>query len=81
MIRSITIKNAYIPELIEIYGRNWREFLGLDELGDPIPNPQTKSEFAALQFDNEWRQTGKATVQNYRKRVANSNINMEDIIE
>jgi len=79
MVRSITIKTDSIPELIEVFGENWQEELAAPD--GPIPNPQTKADFAAEQFDSEWKSHVKNRVLNYRRRVASTAIDLTEITE
>ncbi len=75
MVRSITIKDEYIPELIEVVGKNYEAEI------DGEPNPQTKAQFASATFDLEWRNYIKRRVQNHRQEIARAAINDTEIVE
>ena len=76
MVRSITIKTEYVAEMIEVYGEAWEAVLPGE-----IPNPQSKADFAAEQFDSEWKAQVKHRVWSYRKRVAYSTLDNTEITD
>tara|TARA_R110000772_G_scaffold20466_5_gene56908 strand:+ start:67251 stop:67508 length:258 start_codon:yes stop_codon:yes gene_type:complete len=83
LVRSITIKTEFIPELTEIYGEFWPENI-IDPNGDGvalIPNTQTKAQYAAETFDAEWKESVKNRVISYRLNVAKNSIDNTEIIE
>ena len=85
MVKSVTIKAAYIPELIEVFGEAYQENIW-DNNSEPqamIPNPQTKAQFAAETFDAEVRQGVARKVQEYRSRKAFEDLTVDttDITE
>jgi hypothetical protein len=82
MVKSINIKDSHVSELIEIYGQDWQANIVNPETGDEmIPNPQSKAQFANDELTVHLRQAIAYRVQNYRKRVAQVNIDNTDITE
>lgn len=81
MIKTINIKDSYVPELIEVFGQKYQtEILDVD--GETlIPNPQTKSQFANEQFDVDMIAYIKRRVQMYRERVSLEAVDNTDITE
>jgi len=77
---SITIKNAHVDELIDVYGKNYETTIE-DENGNIIPNPLTKTQFAKKTFKKEWRNSVKRRVQNHRRELANEALSNIDITE
>jgi predicted metal-dependent hydrolase len=80
MVRSITIKDEYVPELIEVFGKSYEATI-TDEDGNEIDNPQTKAQYASETFNKEWRNYIKRRVQNHRQEVARAEVNEIEIVE
>ena len=68
--KTITIKDAFVPELIEVFGYGWpTEVLDID--GETlIPNPQTKTQFANQRFDALMKDYIHKLVLRFRNREA-----------
>ena len=68
--KTINIKDAYVPELIDVFGEGYQtEILDVDGV-TLIPNPQTKTQFANAQFDADIRTYIHRRVKMYRDRAA-----------
>ena len=84
-VKSITIKDASIPEMIEVFGWDYQtEIIDQASLEVPkplIPNPQTKSQYANEQVEFELRQCVKNKVQRYRKIQLDLTLDETDITE
>jgi hypothetical protein len=81
-VRTIIIKDAYLPEMVEVFGEGYSEIIS--DPTDPnvqLPNPQTKAQFASEKFDSEWRNFVIQKVQRYRKEIAQQTIDDTSIIE
>ena len=81
MVKEILIKDAYVPELIEVFGRDYNDTVWDTELTELIPNPQTKAQFADAEFDREMVQFIKKKVMRYRTDMATSSIDLTEITE
>ena len=64
--RTITIKDAYIPEMINVFGHDYQTDID-DGSGGTIPNPQTKAQYADERFVLGLRGYVKSRVLSYRK--------------
>lgn len=79
MIKSITIPDEHVAEMVEVYGRNYQPLL-MDETGEiNIPNPQTKTQFANAQLTIAIRGGIRAQVMRYRSDQAVVNVDTTDI--
>lgn len=67
-VKTFNIKDAYIPELIEVFGELWGEFVLEDDV--LVPNPQTKGQYASEQFDLDIKGYIHRRVKAYRKKIA-----------
>ena len=81
MVKEILIKDAYVPELIEVFGIDYQETVWDAETETEIPNPQTKAQFANEEFDRRVKEFIKNRVMMYRTVVANSSIDLNEITE
>ena len=80
MIRQIRILEEAVTEFITVFGKDWTENIGIDPVTDePIPNPQTKEEFAGETCDNEMRTRIERRVKAYRKQMAGQDATGGDI--
>ena len=43
---ELTIPEANVPKMIEVFSMGYNATIGEDENGDPIPNPKTQTQFA-----------------------------------
>jgi len=64
---ELTIPEARIPEMVDAFGKGWNPSIGIDDNGDPIPNPQTKANFAKESFDFKIKKFIHSQVMQYRK--------------
>ena len=67
MIKTFTIPQQHVAELIEVFGEGYAEMIP-DEEGTMIPNPQTKAQFANEVFDESIISHVRYRVVNYRRR-------------
>lgn len=79
-VKTFTIKDEYVPELIEAFGQGYQETV-LDENGDVIANPQTKAQYANEQFDMRIKMYIRGIVMSYRSYLLEDSLNQEDITE
>ena len=79
---TITIKDAYVPEMIEVFGEHYQAtILDVDGVTE-IPNPQTKAQFANQEVIRQIRQFFiKRKVMNYRERMAAGAVDQTDITD
>ena len=75
MVKNIVIKDNYIPELIEVFGKNWQEEI------DGKANPETKAGFASRKFDEELKAYVNRRIQSHRAEVAKKSISDIEIAE
>ena len=80
--RTITIKDAYVAEMIEVFGHDYQTDIQdpAEAEGVTMPNPQTKANYAGKQLDRGVKGYIKLRVQSYRKKIAPP-INEVEIIE
>jgi len=81
MIKEIIIKDAYVPELIEVFGVDYQDEVWDVETGAQIPNPQTKAQFANEEFDRQLKEVIKNKVMRYRTQIATNSIDQTSITE
>jgi len=81
MIKEIIIKDAYVSELIEIFGVDYQDEVWDVETEAQIPNPQTKAEFANEEFDRQLKEFIKNKVMKYRTQIATNSIDYTLITE
>jgi hypothetical protein len=80
MIRQIIILEEAVPEFTEVFGKDWKENIGIDpDTNEPISNPQTKEEFAGETCDNEMRTRIERRVRAHRKQMAGHDATGGDI--
>lgn len=78
---TITIKDAYVPEMIEVFGEHYQAEIP-DGNGGMIPNPQTKAQWAQDEVIRQIRnQFIKRKVMNYRERMAGNTVDQTDITD
>ena len=79
--KTINIKDAYLPELIEVFGERWpEEILDIDGV-TLIPNPETKQAYANRAFDRDIKAHIHDRVRAYRRKTAWEALNHEEIVE
>jgi hypothetical protein len=79
--RTITIKDAYVPEMIEVFGERWPAQI-LDVDGETlIDNPQSKANFAGERFDREIKEYIHTRVKSYRMQNALDSLDNTEILE
>lgn len=71
VVKTYTIPEANVPELVNAFGDDYSPFLDEEET---IPNPQSKPAYASQQFDRYVRQAVKLFVRKYRLKVAKRNL-------
>ncbi len=83
MIKSITIKDAAIPELINVFGKEWQAEIQdpAEDLGVMMPNPVTKSTFANAEFDKDIRTYIHRRVSMFRQNAAVQAADTTEITE
>jgi len=77
--RTIYIKDAYVAEMIEVFGHDYLTDLP-DGQGGTYPNPETKAQYAGRRLDLGVKHYISLRVQSYRKANATP-IDDTEIVE
>jgi len=84
-VKTINIKDADVPEMIEVYGEDYQtEVIDEASLEVPkplIPNPQTKAQYANEQLTFHLRESIRIKVLRYRRKLLAQTLNTTDITE
>jgi hypothetical protein len=80
IVKTYTIPDQHIAELVDVFGQNYIDTI-IDINGTPIPNPQTKANFASEQFDREVRRAISQKVRDYRQKLAAIAVDTTEILE
>ncbi len=77
--RTIYIKDAYVAEMINVFGHDYLTDIP-DGQGGTIPNPETKGQYAGRQLDRGVKSYIHLRVKSYRQKIATP-IDDTEIIE
>jgi len=82
VIKTYTIPDQHVAELIVIFGKDYQEFIP-DANGELIPNTQSKANFASQKFDEEVRRAISTIVTRHRYEVQQAavTVDLTDILE
>ena len=78
---ELTIPEANVPKMIEVFSMNYNATIGEDENGDPIPNPQTQTQFAQESLRFKVVQFIKSQEHAYDLKIAEELISGDSILD